>query len=115
MDRYKMPKVGRMTLIAGLERVFEEHIQNSRRKTRTSIRFSGDIILKREGQCALKITEDVIDIFYSGKYQFGSNSIYIYQAIDSMLRYLDDRGLIDFANFEDEITDLQEAYDLENI
>jgi hypothetical protein len=32
------------------------------------------------------------DTFYSGRYTFGANKLYIYQALDAILDFLDNKG-----------------------
>ena len=103
-----------MSLISTLESIFEGFIQKNTSKKRCSIYFDNNLELKRDEPCSLRISRDVIESFYSGKYVFSSSSIHIYQAIDSLLTYLGDRGLLNSENFEDEVTDLQEEYRIEN-
>ena len=88
-----MSDIGRKKLIASLEGVFRHHIYNNNNSIRYPITFNNNRRLK--GPYILRVTEDNEDYFFSGRYQFGANRMYVYQLIDALLDELESRGLLD--------------------
>jgi len=102
---------GRIKLISHLEGIFHDHVVNNGNPIRYPITFSGEKELR--GRYILRVTEENVDIFYSGRYRFGANSFYVYKAIDSLLFELSRMNLIDEWALQDLLEEYQQEYDEE--
>ena len=100
--------VGREKLIAKLEGIFYKHIYNNGSQIRYPIDFEDGTRLR--GRYILRVTEDNKDIFFSGRYKFGANSVYIYEALDAILKFLETENK-DIEKGIDEIVDMLEILD----
>ena len=76
----------RENLISRLEQVVTKHIYNNGRQIRYPVDFEDGSRFKKS---FLEVNEENEDIFYSGRYTFGANELYIYQAIEGLLDYLE--------------------------
>jgi len=83
----------REKLISKLEGILVDHIYNNGNSIRYPITFGDGSKLK--GRYILDVNDENKDIFYSGKYVFGANELYIYDAINAMLEYLEENYWMD--------------------
>ena len=88
-----MEDIGKKKLLSILEGVFHNHVVNNGKTIRYPITFDENKEIR--GNFILKVTEENSSFFFSGRYQFGANALYIYKAIDSLLEKLDDLGILD--------------------
>jgi len=102
---------GRIRLLSELEGVFHDFVVNNGGHIRYPITFNGN--KKLRGRYVLKIAEENVNIFYSGRYVFGANELYIYKAIDELLRKLSRMNLIDEWALQDLLEEYQQEYDEE--
>ncbi len=79
-----------------------DYIDNNGNQIRYPIDFKDGTRLR--GRYILDVNEENEDIFYSGKYTFGANKLYIYQALDAILDFLEDKG-VDIWMVEEEYED----------
>ncbi len=103
-----MAKIGRKLLLSQLESVFHEYVENNGNIIRYPITFSDNSSLR--GNYILRVDPSSEDIFFSGRYKFGANSLYIYQAIDALIEKLEDFNLIDFYELEELEDKLEKEY-----
>ena len=100
--------LARKKLIAELEGIVTDYIYNNGNQIRYPISFKNG--RKLRGRYILNVNEENKDIFYSGHYTFGANKLYIYQAIDAMLDFLDDKGADNWIVEEDYEEDDEDDY-----
>ena len=81
-------------LISKLEGVFYRNIYNNGKQIRYPISFNdgGDL---RGSNTILRVDDMKIEKFYSGRYKFGANSVYIYEAIKDILDELEKLNVIE--------------------
>ena len=82
--------LAREKLISKLEGIVTQYIYNNGNQIRYPVTFNDGTRLR--GNYILDVDEENEDIFYSGKYTFGANKLYIYQALDAILDFLDEEG-----------------------
>jgi hypothetical protein len=82
--------LAREKLISRLEGIVWKNIYNNNNQIRYPITFRDGSKLK--GRYILRVSEKNIGKFYSGRYIFGANELYIYQALAEILDFLDEEG-----------------------
>ena len=93
--------IGRKKLISKLEGIVYKNIYNNGNRIRYPITFKNGSKLK--GNFILKITDENKEYFYTGRYIFGANELYIYNAIEQLLSYLENEADLDTSLLEDEL------------
>jgi hypothetical protein len=83
--------LGRKRLISKLEGMVWREVYNNDSQIRYPITFEGKGRL--QGRYILAVNQENESYFFTGKYVFGANELYIYRAINSILEYLKDQGL----------------------
>lgn len=93
----------RKRLISRLEGMFENHIYNRNNPIRYPITFE-----MPHGTRELRGTNSILNVdaaseavFYRGAYVFGANKLFIYQALNEILDYLESEGALDLSCFYD--------------
>jgi hypothetical protein len=104
--------LARKKLISSLEAVFHDYVINNDNNIRYPISFKDNSKLK--GNYVLRVEPGNEDIFYSGRYQFGANSLFIYSAINSLIQSLERRGLIDELALEELLEEYEEQFERDN-
>lgn len=107
-----MSDLARKKLISSLESAFHESVINNDKKIRYPITFQDNSKLK--GNYVLRVSESNESIFYSGHYQFGANALYVYKAIDALLRSLEMKGLIDEYALDELLEEYREELEQDN-
>ena len=88
-----MNDLGKKKLLSILEGAFHDHVENNGKRIRYPITFDDNKEIR--GRAILKITDESNNIFFSGRYQFGANKLYVYQAIESLLEKLEELEILD--------------------
>ncbi len=109
-------KIGRMVLLTMLEGIVADHIELESENERNPLYLFDDEIVRGPKHQILKFdSKNVQEIFQSGRYKFGSKKLFIFQALDNIIDYLDDIGIIDYEALLDEELDLQESFKIEEM
>jgi hypothetical protein len=105
--------------LSELEGIFVQAIYNNNRQIRYPIQFkSGDRLKGTMGRNVRLDTEGIdAGELLSGQYVFGANSVYIFQALKSLIEYIEDKtdvdiydGFKDKYNYEEDWEDEEEDY-----
>lgn len=89
-----MTSRARKKLLSKLEGVVTDQIVNNGNIIRYPITFRDGSRLR--GKYILDVNERNEDYFFTGRYVFGANELFIYKALDAVIDKLDAEGLIDF-------------------
>lgn len=88
-----MASLARKKLLSRLEGVVSDHIVNNGKNIRYPLTFIDGAKLK--GNYILGVSENNSSKFFSGKYIFGANELYIYKALEAVLNTLEKEGFLD--------------------
>lgn len=102
-----MNERARKRLISRLEGVVTDHIFNNGNSIRYPITFNDGSQLR--GKFILDVNEGNEDKFFSGRYVFGANELFIYDALEAVILQLEEEGVIDSVNLDFGLRD--EDYD----
>lgn len=97
-----MASIVRKKLLSRLEGVVSDHVVNNGNTIRYPLTFIDGSKLK--GNYILNVTENNSSKFFTGKYVFGANELYIYKALEAVLDHLEREGLLD----EEALDELEE-------
>ena len=97
----------RKKLISRLEGIVTDHITNNGNIIRYPITFKDGSQLR--GKFILDVNENNENKFFSGRYVFGANELFIYEALEAVISQLEEDGLIDSFNIKYGLPD--EDYD----
>ncbi|MBY5947666.1 hypothetical protein [Photobacterium rosenbergii] len=91
------------TLIRDLEVCFHNKVENNGRQIRYPLTFDGDRVLR--GSNIPMIDSAIEAVFFSGRYKFGANDLYVYSAIDEVVKRLISLELLDVEALKSQCSD----------